>query len=156
MTRQSNGAKTQYRYVARGKIGQLFCPVGFTKDEAILKGMLDKGIGGMMYRSCPGKEFRIHTASCRKLENTSSLAANLEAGGVGSAQRRNYFGKPCSRPHRRQEMAYRLALSLHRRRCCRLQLVVCSIVDIDMNFRNPITKLRTSETKRTRTAHGLA
>lgn len=40
------------------KIGQLFCPVGFTTDENVLKNMVSKGIGGMMYRSGKGAEIQ--------------------------------------------------------------------------------------------------
>lgn len=128
------------------KIGQLFCPVGFTKDEAVLKGMLDKGIGGMMYRSGPGKEIQ---DSHRFLQENSKipllLAANLEAGGVGSAADGTNFGKPLQvAATEDEEMAYRLGLIS----CTEGSAVGCNwsfapIVDIDMNFRNPITNLRT-------------
>ena len=37
------------------KIGQLFCPIVFTKDEKELKELVEtKHIGGMLYREGPG------------------------------------------------------------------------------------------------------
>lgn len=128
------------------KIGQLFCPVGFTTDENVLKAMLDKGIGGMMYRSGPGKDIQ---ATHRMLQNNSKipllLAANLEAGGVGSAIDGTNFGKPLQvAATDSDEAAYHLGYIS----CAEGAAVGCNwsfapIIDIDMNFRNPITNLRT-------------
>jgi len=128
------------------KIGQLFCPVGFTTDREVLKSMLDKGIGGMMYRAGPGKEIQ---ATHRFLQENSKipllLAANLEAGGTGSAVDGTTFGKPMQvAATDDEEQAYRLGLIS----CSEGAAVGCNwsfapIVDIDLNFRNPITNLRT-------------
>ena len=128
------------------KIGQLFCTVGYTTDETELKKMLDKNIGGMMYRPGIGEEIQeVH----RFLQKTSKipllLAANLESGGVGTAVNGTNFGKPmqvaaCAE----EEQAYRLG----KVSCSEGAAVGCNwafapIVDIDMNYRNPITNLRT-------------
>ena len=41
------------------KIGQLFCPIVFTKEEKELKELVEtKHIGGMLYREGPGEELR--------------------------------------------------------------------------------------------------
>ena len=41
------------------KLGQLFCPIVFTKDEKELKELVqEKHIGGMLYREEPGEELR--------------------------------------------------------------------------------------------------
>lgn len=131
---------------AEEKIGQLFCPVGYTTDRETLKSMLARGIGGMMYRAGPGKEIQgIH----RFLQDNSRipllLAANLEAGGTGSAADGTTFGKPMQvAATGEEEQAYRLGLIS----CSEGAAVGCNwsfapIVDIDMNFRNPITNLRT-------------
>ena len=38
------------------KLGQLFCPIVFTKDEKELKELVqEKHIGGMLYREGPGR-----------------------------------------------------------------------------------------------------
>ena len=128
------------------KIGQLFCPVGFTTDETVLKHLLSKGIGGLMYRSGPGADIQSYH---RFLQNESKspllLAANLEAGGIGSALDGTSFGKPLQVAATGDvEKAYQLGLVS----CTEGAAVGCNwsfapIVDIDMNWRNPITNLRT-------------
>lgn len=128
------------------KIGQLFCPVGFTNDEAQLKALLDKGIGGMMYRGGPGAEIQERH---RFLQNNAKIplmiAANLEAGGIGSAVDGTNFGKPLQVAATGDvEKAYQLGYVS----CAEGGAVGCNwsfapIVDIDMNWRNPITNLRT-------------
>ena len=77
------------------KIGQLFCPVGFTKDKELLKPLLEKNIAGIMYRSGPAAEIQ---ETQRWLQENSRipllLPANLEAGGTGSVEEGTNFGKP--------------------------------------------------------------
>ncbi|MDR1117556.1 MAG: glycoside hydrolase family 3 protein [Oscillospiraceae bacterium] len=128
------------------KIGQLFCPVGFTTDENVLKGMLDKGIGGMMYRSGPGAETqKNHRFLQANAKIPLLLAANLEAGGTGVAADGTDFAKPLQVAATDDpEQAYRLGYIS----CSEGAAVGCNwsfapIVDIDMNWRNPITNLRT-------------
>ena len=41
------------------KCGQVFCPMGFSSDEDVLKGIVSGiGVGGMMYRSGRAKEIQ--------------------------------------------------------------------------------------------------
>ena len=128
------------------KIGQLFCPVGYSKDPAVLTGMLDKGVGGLMYRSGPAQEIQ---EAHRFLQNHARipllLAANLEAGGIGSASEGTNFGKPlqaaaCNDP----KFGYYLGkISCTEGAAVGVNWSFAPIVDIDMNWRNPITNLRT-------------
>ena len=77
------------------RIGQLFCPIVFTKDEQELKELVEtKHRGGMLYREGPGEELR---RAHEILQNASRIplltASNLEYGGNGSAIEGTYFGR---------------------------------------------------------------
>lgn len=128
------------------KIGQLFCPVGFTKDEKLLKPMLDKNIAGIMYRSGPARE--IQDAQRWLQENAKIpllLPANLEAGGTGSAAEGTDYGKPLQMAATGDpEEGYHLGLvSCTEGAAVGVNWSFAPIVDIDNNWRNPITNLRT-------------
>lgn len=129
------------------KIGQLFCPIGFTNDENILKNLTSKiGIGGIMYRPGNSKDMQnVH----RFLQDNSKIplliGANLESGGNGIVSDGTNYGKPMQVAATNDEISgYRLGKVA----CSEGASVGCNwafapIVDIDMNFRNPITNLRT-------------
>ncbi len=129
------------------KVGQLFCLVGFTDDRNILtKLSKEVGIGGIMYRPGPATEIQ---GNHRFLQENSKIpmltAANLEAGGNGIALEGTKFGQPMQiGATNNEEMGY----ALGKIACSEGAAVGCNwafapIVDIDMNFRNPITNLRT-------------
>ena len=74
------------------KIGQLFCPIVFTKDEKELKDLIEKThIGGVLYREGPGEELR---QAHKVLQDAAKIplltASNLEYGGNGSAVEGTY------------------------------------------------------------------
>lgn len=129
------------------KIGQLFCPVGSTDDEEELKNFL-KNInpGGMMYRPGKGKNIR---NTHKILQDNSKipllLSANLEAGGNGIAVDGTEFGKQMQVAATDEEdMAYKLGLISGREgSAVGCNWAFAPIVDIDMNYRNPITNVRT-------------
>lgn len=129
------------------KIGQLFCLPGSTMDKNALEMLTQKiGIGGIMYRPDLGKNV---LEAHRILQNSSKIplliAANLEAGGVGIVFEGTNFAKPLQVGATDDpEMGY----ALGKVSCGEGAAVGCNwsfapIVDIDMNFRNPITNLRT-------------
>lgn len=129
------------------RIGQLFCPIGYSSDQGYLKHcMLDKHPGGMMFRTAPQKEiFDTYTYLQRESRIPLFLAANLEAGGDGIAQEGTAFGKQMQVAATQDpEQAYRLG-----KVCCRegkaagCNFAFAPVVDIDRNFRNPITNVRT-------------
>lgn len=129
------------------KIGQLFCPVGATDNEEQLKGFLEKiKPGGMMYRPGKGEDIR---RTHKVLQDNSKIplliSANLEAGGNGIASDGTYFGKQMQvAATDDEEMAYKLGLVAGREgRAAGCNWAFAPIVDIDMNFRNPITNVRT-------------
>lgn len=129
------------------KIGQLFCPIGFSNDENYLKTLLStKHIGGMLYREGEGAEMQ---STHRILQSNSKipllLAANLESGGNGIAVDGTYFGKQMQIAATNDtEFAYKLG----KVSCGEGAAVGCNwsfapVVDIDMNYHNPITNIRT-------------
>ncbi len=128
------------------KIGQLFCPVGFTSDKAVIKKMVDKNIAGIMYRKGPVDEIReIHKYIQDNARIPLLLAANLEAGGNGITDQGTYYGMNMQVAATGDaEEAYRLGyVSCMEGAAAGCNWSFAPVVDIDMNFRNPITNLRT-------------
>ncbi len=132
---------------AAEKIGQLFCPLGASDDENTLRNLTEKmGIGGIMYR--PGPAANVQNTH-RLLQQYSKvpmlLAANLEAGGSGAALEGTNFAKPMGvAATDDDEMGYWLGrIACQEGAALGLNWAFAPIVDIDMNFRNPITNLRT-------------
>ena len=78
------------------KAGQVFCPMGFSADPAVLRHLIcDMGVGGMMYR--PGLAAEIqntHRAIQSMARIPLLLAANTEHGGDGLAFEGTSFGQP--------------------------------------------------------------
>ncbi len=129
------------------KIGQLFVPIGYSGDPEYLEGcMLRHGIGGIMYRTGEAAEMQ---ATHRYLQEHSRvpllIGANLEAGGDGIAAEGTPFGK--------QMAVAATGDSVNARRlgfvsCAEGAAVGCNwafapVCDIDRNWRNPITNVRT-------------
>ncbi|SEL92572.1 haloacid dehalogenase superfamily, subfamily IA, variant 3 with third motif having DD or ED [Butyrivibrio sp. ob235] len=78
------------------KCGQVFCPMGFSSEDEVLRGIVSGiGVGGMMYRSGRAKEIQ---DTHRKIQSMAKipllLAANTESGGDGLAVEGTSFGKP--------------------------------------------------------------
>lgn len=129
------------------KVGQLFCLMGFTDDKNILSKLTNElGVGGFMYRPGAAKQTQ---ETHRFLQENSKipllLAANLEAGGTGIVAEGTNFANPMQvGATNKEEMGY----ALGKIACSEGAAVGCNwafapIVDIDNNFRNPITNLRT-------------
>lgn len=129
------------------KIGQLFVPIGYSSDPGYLQHvMLSHHIGGILYRCGDASEMQ----ECHRwLQENSKIplliAANLEAGGDGIAQNGTSFGKQLQAAATGEiEQAYRLG----KISCSEGKAVGCNwsfapVVDIDRNWRNPITNVRT-------------
>lgn len=128
------------------KVGQLFCPVGMG-DNASLVDMVKKyQPGGLMYRPGPAQEIRsAHQAMQENSKIPMLLAANLENGGDGVATEGTYFGKQLQVAATNDpDMAYKLGtVACREGRAVGLNWSFGPIVDINMNFRNPITNVRT-------------
>lgn len=129
------------------KIGQIFCPIaGNPEDQALTEFVQKYQPGGMMFRPMPAKAIRqAHGVLQNESKIPLLLAANLEAGGNGICSDGTYYGRPMGVAATAEEQeAYQLGFVSGRE----AQAVGCNwafspIVDIDMNFKNPITNVRT-------------
>lgn len=129
------------------KVGQLFVPLGLTDDEGYLHHLLDDcHIGGIMYRTGPKADTR---ATHEKLQSMSKLplliAANTEAGGDGLCMEGTTFGKPMAvaatdDPENAYKMGY---VACKEGAAAGLNWSFAPIIDIDKEFHNPITNVRT-------------
>lgn len=129
------------------KIGQLFCPVGTTDNKEELKSVLNNiKPGGIMYRSGEGAIVQeIHRFLQENSKIPLLISANLEAGGNGIATDGTYYGKQMQIAATDDEdMAYQLGVIAGREgKAVGCNWAFAPIIDIDMNFRNPITNVRT-------------
>jgi len=129
------------------KIGQMFCVTGMITDREALTSVMEKyHPGGFMTRSMDASE----VAEIQKfMQKTSKLplflAANLESGGNGVAENGTFYAKPMQiAATDDSEMAYRLGYICNKEGgACGTNWAFAPIVDIDMNWRNPITNVRT-------------
>lgn len=129
------------------KIGQLFCPIVFTKEEKELKELVEtKHIGGMLYREGPGEELR---QSHKILQDASKIplltASNLEYGGNGSAIEGTYYGREMLAAATGDvERAYQFGkVSCSEGAAVGVNWSFAPVVDLDLNYHNPITNVRT-------------
>ncbi|HIS47786.1 MAG TPA: glycoside hydrolase family 3 protein [Candidatus Scybalocola faecigallinarum] len=129
------------------KTEQLFCPLLYTNEPEALKGIIGQyHFGGVMFRSNPAKE--VQTAINTLQENSKIpmlISANLEDGGNGIANEGTYMGRQMliSATNDTQK-AYQLG------KICGVEGAAVGVnwgfspvIDLDRNFRNPITNVRT-------------
>lgn len=139
--------KTKQEMTVEEKIGQLFVPIGYSGDPGYLEGvMLSHHIGGIMYRCGQAKEMQ---ETHRYLQEHSKIplliGANLEDGGCGIATDGTVYGKQMQAAATDDVSdAYRLG----KVSCSEGAAVGCNwafapVIDIDRNWRNPITNVRT-------------
>lgn len=130
------------------KVQQLFFPALFHYDEAGIDAILEKlHPAGVMFRPCSAQQ-AVTAAEIlqRKSKIPMLIAANLEKGGNGITSEGTLLGSP-------MEIAATADYEKHARRlgilCAREGKAVganwafAPIIDIDGNYRNPITNTRT-------------
>ncbi len=129
------------------KVGQLFNPICYSSDPAFLESvMLGHHIGGIMYRPGPGAE---RQENHRWLQTHSKvpllIGANLEYGGNGTAVDGTFFGTQMEvAATGDSNNAYLLGkISAQEGKACGCNWAFAPVVDIDRNWRNPITNVRT-------------
>ncbi|MBQ1810938.1 MAG: hypothetical protein II016_07435 [Erysipelotrichaceae bacterium] len=129
------------------KVGQLFFPIGYSSDPGYLKyAMLNKHPGGMLFRTGGMQEM---AATYAFLQQESKIpmftAANLESGGDGIVSEGTCFGKQMQvAATGNKENAYRLGKVCAREgKAVGCNYAFAPVVDIDMNYHNPITNVRT-------------
>ena len=132
---------------AEEKAGQLFCVLGDANTPEGLINLVEQyGVGGVLFRPNPRSEVKAKYDALDRYAKIPLLkAANLEEGGAGVISDGTYFGS---------ELQVAAADDLS---CTEAFAKVCAaegrsvgvnwtfspVVDIDMNFRNPITNVRT-------------
>lgn len=129
------------------KCGQVFCPMGFSSEEETLRHLVrDIGVGGMMYRS----DFAVNIQETHRIIQRLAdipllLAANTESGGDGLAFEGTSFGKPMAvAATGNSENGYRMGLAACKEGAAMgLNWSFAPIVDINKEFHNPITNVRT-------------
>lgn len=129
------------------KLGQLFFPIGYSPNEQYLQHeILDRNPGGVMFRTGKTSElFSAYTYLQEHAKVPMLLSANLEAGGDGIVEEGTSFGKQLQVAATGDAgQAYRLG----KISCSEAQAVGCNyafapVVDIDLNYHNPITNVRT-------------
>ena len=129
------------------RIGQLFCPIGYSSDPNYLTHViLSKHPGGILFRT-GGKDEMAATYSFLQKNSRIPIftAANLEAGGDGIVREGTSFGKQMQiAATAKTENAYRLGKICSREaRAVGCNYAFAPVVDIDFNWRNPITNVRT-------------
>ncbi len=139
--------ETKAAMTTEEKLQQLFFPIGYSANEGYLQyELLNRHPGGVMFRSGGTEElFGAHTYLQEHTKIPLFLAANLEAGGDGIVAEGTAFGKQMQVAATGDpEQAYRLG----KISCAEGQAVGCNyafapVVDIDRNYHNPITNVRT-------------
>jgi len=136
------------------KIGQLFCPIGGNIEEGFLKSFVEEfKPGAMLYRPMPAKDVQKTHAFIQKTSRIPLLfGANLESGGNGICADGTYFSRPMGVAATDNPVnAYRLgAVSGKEAQAVGCNWAFAPICDLDRNFRNPITNVRTFGTKQER------
>lgn len=136
------------------KIGQMFCPIGGNTEEGFLKSFVEEfHPGAMLYRPMPAAEVQRTHSFLQKTSRIPLLfGANLESGGNGICADGTYFSRPMGVAATDNPVnAYRLgAISGKEAQAVGCNWAFSPICDLDMNFRNPITNVRTFGSKQER------
>ena len=128
------------------KIGQLFVNMGASRDEEYLKGMLDKyHIGAVRYN--PATAEQVYDQNKILQENSKIpllIAANTEAGGNGACVDGTYVGHQVKIGATNDpKYAYEMGrVSGEEAAAIGCNWSFAPVVDIDMNWRNPIISNR--------------
>ncbi|MFV0466662.1 MAG: glycoside hydrolase family 3 protein [Lachnospiraceae bacterium] len=128
------------------KVGQLFCPsISMFNKKTVRHYTQDLKIGSLMIRPFPVKGLQ---AKIRHLQTSSKypvlISANLENGGSGAVSEGTLFSMPMGCTATNDiETGYRLGkVSCQEAASVGVNWGYAPIVDIDKNFRNPITNIR--------------
>lgn len=129
------------------KVGQVFVVMGQDYDAETLKQMVADGkIGGILFRPEPADSIRSRFAPLDGVARIPLLkAANLEEGGTGGITDGTLFGWPMLTAATDDEsMVEKFGqVCAVEGRSAGINWTYSPVCDIDMNFRNPITNVRT-------------
>ena len=129
------------------KAGQLFCIMGqdYSEDER-LKLVRDCCIGGILFRPAPTETIlRWYEPLDAAAKVPLLKAANLEEGGSGAVSDGTFFGWPMTVAASGEDtdMVRFAEVCAREGSRCGVNWTFSPVCDIDMNFRNPITNVRT-------------
>jgi beta-N-acetylhexosaminidase len=131
----------------RAKVGQLFCGIATNFSAEALDATLSICTpGGVMYRPCSVEEAVTYSSLLRKKVAIPMLvAANLEKGASGIVHEGTFLGSPLSVAATDDvSMATKLGeVCGSEGAAVGANWAFAPIIDIDYNFRNPITNIRT-------------
>lgn len=129
------------------KAGQLFCVMGGDYPFEQLKEMVSESrVGGILYRPAPAEEIRTQYAQLDAIAPVPLLkAANLEEGGAGAISDGTLFGWPmlaaaADDPKQTEHFAMSTASEGKE---VGINWTFSPVCDLDMNYQNPITNVRT-------------
>ena len=129
------------------KVGQVFVVMGQDYDAETLKQMAADGkVGGILFRPEPADSIRNRYAPLDEAARIPLLkAANLEEGGTGGITDGTLFGWPMLTAATDDEsMVEKFGqVCAVEGRSAGINWTYSPVCDIDMNFRNPITNVRT-------------
>ena len=138
--------KTLEQMSLEEKIGALFCPIGYSTAPEYLDMMLGFHIGGLFFRDGVGEEMRKTFEYAQSHSRIPLLIpSNLEAGGDGAATDGTPYGKQmaCAAAGDKK-YAYRLGkIACTEASALGINWAFAPVVDIDRNYHNPITNVRT-------------
>ena len=138
--------KTLEQMSLEEKIGALFCPIGYSTEPECLDMMLGFHIGGLFFRDGVGEEMRKTFEYAQSHSRIPLLIpSNLEAGGDGAATNGTPYGKQmaCAAAGDKK-YAYRLGkIACTEAAALGINWAFAPVVDIDRNYHNPITNIRT-------------
>ena len=138
--------KTLEQMSLEEKIGALFCPIGYSTEPEYLDMMLRFHIGGLFFRDGVGEEMRKTFEYAQSHSRIPLLIpSNLEAGGDGAATNGTPYGKQmaCAAAGDKK-YAYRLGkIACTEAAALGINWAFAPVVDIDRNYHNPITNVRT-------------
>lgn len=138
--------KTLEQMSLEEKIGALFCPIGYSTEPEYLDMMLGFHIGGLFFRDGVGEEMRKTFEYAQSHSRIPLLIpSNLEAGGDGAATNGTPYGKQmaCAAAGDKK-YAYRLGkIACTEAAALGINWAFAPVVDIDRNYHNPITNVRT-------------
>ena len=129
------------------KIGQLFCLTDMITDTEQLQALIRKyQPGGFMYRAGDGADIqRAYHAMADASKVPMLFPCNLESGGNGISPSGTFFARPLevaatNDPEQARRLGYVCAQEGGAVGC---NWAYAPIIDIDFNWRNPITNVRT-------------
>ena len=139
--------KKMHSMTTEEKVGQLFCVMGQDYAPEQLKRMVADGkIGGILFRPEPADSIRARFAPLDEVACIPLLkAANLEEGGTGGISNGTLFGWPMLTAATDDEIIVEKfgKVCAVEGRSAGINWTFSPVCDIDMNFRNPITNVRT-------------